>query len=171
MTISAYCASFISTSSSANKLVVDIKSLIESSKSIPSNFDNFTPSSNTPCITFVVVIPALANASNPSVIDAVAIPNLLEYSIAALPIAWALSDSPPIACTLAICCWKLIASLVPEAYKALTATPAPIAIVSVCVKNSEVLKAIWPNMLPTVLDKPINSLDTSATPLASILKV
>ena len=132
----------MSTPFSDNKLVVEIKSLIESSKSIPSSFDNLTPSANTSFITFVLVIPALANASSPSVIDAVAIPNLLEYSIAASPIAPALIASPPIACTLATCCWKVIASLVADTNIELIAAPTPIASISVCERNSEVLKAI-----------------------------
>ena len=163
--MSAYCASFILTLSGDSKLVVAIKSLIESSKSIPSNLDNLTPSSSTLLITLVVVIPALANASNPSVIDAVAIPNLFEYSIAALPISLVLSDSPPIAFTLAICCSKCIASLTADVNIAPTATLVPIANVSAYPSISDVLKAISPSKLLTVLDKPTNSPATAPTPL------
>ena len=144
---------------------------MDSSKSIPSNLDNLTPSSKTPDITFVAVKPALANASKPSVIESTFIPNLLEYSIAFSPIIPALIDSPPIACTFATACSNFNAFSVAEAKAAVAATPTPIAKLSVCVKYSEVLKAINPKRFEIVFDIPANSALTSVIPLADKLNV
>ena len=157
---SAYSGVFMSSPSGANKLVVVIRLSIDFSKSIPSSLDNFTPSSRTCVITLVVLIPALANASNPSVMSDMFIPNLLENSIALSPTIPALIPAPPIACMLATCCWKSIALFVASTKAALTMAAIPIAITSVWDKNSDVLNAISPNIVETVFDKPANSLPT-----------
>ena len=55
------------------------------------------------------VIPARANASSPVVISSMAIPNLLDISIACVPTSEPISCLPLIASTFAVAGWNSIA--------------------------------------------------------------
>ena len=118
----------------------------------------------------LAVIPALANASKPSVISLVAIPNLLDICIAFAPMSLPLNCLPLIASTLAVACSKAIACFVACENAATAAVPNPTLTVSAFVKYSEVLKAKLPITFCMVPDMPIISAVDSMIPLVLILK-
>ena len=142
-TICAY-SSLSGFASGFNKFVVDKIELMDSSRSVPSNFDICTPALIKASMLEFATIPARANASKPCVISPIANPNSLDKAIAFAPISLPIKFLPLIASTEAVACWNSIADCVAWAKAAVAAIPKPIASVSVLVRYSDVLNARLP---------------------------